>query len=249
MNILVTAGNTQTPIDQVRCLTNIFTGRTGGRVALAAHDRGHTVCLLTSHPEVIAELTQGQVPTGPTWQVRPYRTFDELHQLLAALVPGGGFDVIIHAAAVSDYALGGVYVPAPDTTFDPAQRRWAAGHGPPRLLDTAAGKVKSQHAELWLRLVPTPKLVDRIRSPWGFRGVLVKFKLEVQVRTEELLDIAERSRRQSAADLMVANTLEGMNAWAYIGPLQGGYQRVKREQLATRLLDAVDGLQRQHAND
>ena len=26
MNILVTAGNTQTPIDQVRCITNVFTG-------------------------------------------------------------------------------------------------------------------------------------------------------------------------------------------------------------------------------
>lgn len=244
MNILVTAGNTQTPIDQVRCITNIFTGRTGGRVALAAHDRGHAVCLLTSHPEVIAELAQGPVPTAPTWQVRPYRTFDELHHLMAAVVPAGGFDVILHAAAVSDYALGGVYVPAPDTTFDPAQQSWLAGDARPRLVDAGAGKVKSHHGEVWLRLVPTPKLVDQIRSPWGFRGVLVKFKLEVQVSEEKLLEIAERSRRQSAANLMVANTLEGMNAWAYIGPLEGGYQRVEREQLAARLLDAVDGLQR-----
>ena len=32
MKILVTAGNTQTPIDQVRCITNVFSGRTGARL-------------------------------------------------------------------------------------------------------------------------------------------------------------------------------------------------------------------------
>ena len=33
MNILVTAGNTITPIDRVRVITNVFTGRTGARIA------------------------------------------------------------------------------------------------------------------------------------------------------------------------------------------------------------------------
>jgi phosphopantothenate---cysteine ligase (CTP) len=47
MNLLVTAGNTQTPIDRVRCITNIFTGRTGAQVALEAHRRGHAVTHLT----------------------------------------------------------------------------------------------------------------------------------------------------------------------------------------------------------
>ena len=43
MRILVTAGNTQAPIDRVRCLTNIFSGRTGTRIALEARQHGHTV--------------------------------------------------------------------------------------------------------------------------------------------------------------------------------------------------------------
>ena len=54
MNVLVTAGNTQTPIDRVRCITNIFTGRTGARIAVEAHRRGHAVTLVTSHPRVVA---------------------------------------------------------------------------------------------------------------------------------------------------------------------------------------------------
>ncbi|MFO0803298.1 MAG: phosphopantothenoylcysteine decarboxylase [Gemmataceae bacterium] len=31
MKVLVTAGNTQSPLDRVRCITNIFSGRTGLR--------------------------------------------------------------------------------------------------------------------------------------------------------------------------------------------------------------------------
>jgi phosphopantothenate-cysteine ligase/phosphopantothenoylcysteine decarboxylase/phosphopantothenate--cysteine ligase len=57
-----------------------------------------------------------------------------------------------------------------------------------------------------------------------------------------LLDIAERSRRHSGADLMVANTLEGAGAYAFLGPLGGSYQRVSRRELADRLLDALERL-------
>src|SRR5260370_4679187 len=56
MNLLVTAGNTKVLIDRVRCITNIFTGRTGAAIALHAHERGHDVTLLTSRPEAVAEM-------------------------------------------------------------------------------------------------------------------------------------------------------------------------------------------------
>jgi len=94
MRVLITAGNTQTPIDRVRCLTNIFTGRTGGRIAVEARARGHAVTLLTSHPDTVVGV-EGLA-------VNRYRTFDDLRALMAELVPAGQFDVIIHTAAVSD---------------------------------------------------------------------------------------------------------------------------------------------------
>jgi phosphopantothenoylcysteine synthetase/decarboxylase len=108
----------------------------------------------------------------------------------------------------------------------------------------SAGKIKSDAPELWLRLVRAPKLINLIRIDWNFRGVLVKFKLEVDVSDEVLLDVAERSRRQSNADLMVANTLDGAAHWAYLGPLHGHYERVARSDLPERLLDAVEALHR-----
>ncbi len=74
--------------------------------------------------------------------------------------------------------------------------------------------------------------------------VLVKFKLEVGLTDDELLAVAERARVHSAADLMAANTLEGMHEWAFLGAGVGGYRRVTRSELADRLVDAVEVLAR-----
>jgi phosphopantothenate---cysteine ligase (CTP) len=239
MKVLVTAGNTQVPIDRVRCLTNVFTGRTGAQIALCAHGRGHTVTLLTSHPDVVTDLHVG--PVSPErWGVLRYRTFDELRELMRGAVQRGGLHAVIHSAAVSDYLSGGVYAPATGTHFDAASGRWEGA--PPALRDRAAGKVKSDEPELWVRLVRAPKLIDLVRAEWGFRGVLVKFKLEVGIDEARLLDIAERSRRQSSADLMVANTLEGAAEWAYLGAVEGGYRRVERRELAADVIDIVEHL-------
>ena len=70
--------------------------------------------------------------------------------------------------------------------------------------------------------------------------MLVKFKLEVGVSDAQLLEIAERSRRHSDADLMVANTLEGASAYAFLGPVNGAYERVSRRELAPRLVAEIE---------
>lgn len=244
MNILVTAGNTLVPIDKVRCISNIFTGRTGAAIASCAHQRGHTVTLLTSHPDVAADLSwDSGIQESARWTVLAYKTFDDLEDLLARLIqepaaPAEDFQAVIHCAAVSDFRSAGIFAPAPGTRFDPEKKQWEGT--PTELLDRAAGKVKSDEPELWLRLVRTPKLVDRIRTDWKFAGLLVKFKLEVGITEEELLAIAERSRLQSSADLMVANTLEGAGTWAYLGPINGAYQRISRRELPEKLLIALE---------
>jgi phosphopantothenoylcysteine synthetase/decarboxylase len=240
MNVLVTAGNTLALIDKVRCLTNVFTGRTGASIALEAHARGHAVRLLTSHPEAVETMGAGQQLGGLRWSVVRYRTFEDLEARMAETIAPGGWDAVVHCAAVSDYLAGGVFSPAEGTAFDPASLTWS-GSGPPALIDRAAGKVKSDEPELWVRLVRAPKLVDRVRPDWGFRGTLVKFKLEVGVTDEQLLEVAERSRQHSDADLMVANTLEGAPYYAFVGPLEGRYERVPRAKLAARLIEVLEG--------
>jgi phosphopantothenate---cysteine ligase (CTP) len=218
MRIFVTAGNTQAYIDRVRCITNIFTGRTGAAIALEAYRRGHHVTLVTSHPEVIDEVN----PDSDRWHCRQYRTFEDLETLMSEYVGNGPLDAVVHCAAVSDYLVAGVFARSGD--------EW---------IDRAAGKIKSNEPELWLRLVRAPKLVDKIRSDWDFRGILVKFKLEVEISDADLLAIAESSRQHSNADWMTANTLEGSTEWAYLGNA-GGYVKVPRAELAGALLDAIE---------
>jgi|YNPMSStandDraft_1061717.scaffolds.fasta_scaffold06336_3 phosphopantothenate-cysteine ligase/phosphopantothenoylcysteine decarboxylase/phosphopantothenate--cysteine ligase len=230
MHLLVTAGNTHTPIDQVRVITNIFTGRTGAAIAVMAHRRGHHVTLLTSCPEVLADWSP---PTSedPRWHLHTYRSFTDLENLLARLVPSGSFQAIIHAAAVSDYRVEGVYVPSASS---------------PLGQKLTGGKIPSSYPELWVRLVPTPKLIDRFRPDWHFRGWLVKFKLEVGCSEEELLRRAETARRQSQADLLVANRLEDLPRWAWLGPVHGRYHRVERTELPLRLCQVLEELPASH---
>jgi phosphopantothenoylcysteine synthetase/decarboxylase len=194
---------------------------------------GHHVTLLTSHPET--------AKTGGV-NVLPYRTFDELRDAMESQIAGGRFDCIVHCAAVSDYASGGIYASAPGTRFDSQSSTWQGNDGPPTLRDRSAGKVKSDEPELWLRLVRTPKIVDMIRDDWSFQGILVKFKLEVGIDERTLQDRAEASRRASDANLMVANTLEGSRDWALLGPVAGRYERITRDELPRRLLDEIESL-------
>ncbi|MBI3776889.1 MAG: hypothetical protein HY273_15330, partial [Gammaproteobacteria bacterium] len=83
--------------------------------------------------------------------------------------------------------------PVRGTSFDVGSQSWQTSAGSARLTDVSADKVKSDAPELWLRLVRAPKLIDVMRAAWGFRGILVKFKLEVGVSQKQLLDIAEKS--------------------------------------------------------
>jgi phosphopantothenoylcysteine synthetase/decarboxylase len=241
MHILVTAGNTLVPIDRVRCITNIFTGRTGARIALHGCERGHTVRLLTSHPDAVSDLPGSS--GSPRLTIQTYQTFNDLRQEMEGALRQRPWHALVHCAAVSDYQTAGVYAPVADTHFDPDKKTWQSTSAREAALsDRSAGKVKSDEPELWLRLVRTPKLIDLVRKEWAFRGILVKFKLEVGIDDARLLNIAERSRQSSEADLMVANTLEGAQDFAFMGPIDGSYQRVSRSSLPARLLEAVERL-------
>jgi phosphopantothenoylcysteine synthetase/decarboxylase len=240
MNFFVTAGNTQSMIDRVRCVTNIFSGRTGASLARTAWGRGHTVTIATSHPDALTEFGINPRDPGERFTVLPYNTFDDLAALMQNQLRAAPFDVVCHSAAVSDYLPAGTFTPEPGTFFNARTSQWEARSGPPMLSEQKAGKIKSSEPELWLRLVRAPKLVDRVRQPWGFAGILVKFKLEVGISEETLLEVAEASRRQSSADLMVANTLDGAQHWAYIGPIRERYERVSRRELPDRLVLALE---------
>jgi phosphopantothenoylcysteine synthetase/decarboxylase len=237
MNIFVTAGNTQTPVDRVRCITNIFSGKTGARIAVEAFGRGHTVTLATSHPEVLDNLPSNGPRTEPNFVVKPYRTYDDLEAIMASEIGSGRYDAVIHASAVNDYYVAGVYGLLPGTTFDGTTHHFGE---PAQFVPATGGKIKGNHSELWIRMTPAPKLVDKIREPWGFTGTLVKFKLEVGLSEPELIAVGEQARTHSRANWLVANTLEGMHEWAYLLGEKTKPRKLNRNDLAKQLIQAMD---------
>lgn len=95
-HILITAGPTREPIDEVRFISNRSSGRMGIALARAAADAGHAVTLLLG--PVLAPTTLGE-----RVQVIRFTTTAELEALLNDCFRG--CDQLIMAAAVADYRV------------------------------------------------------------------------------------------------------------------------------------------------
>ncbi|MGE5139389.1 MAG: bifunctional phosphopantothenoylcysteine decarboxylase/phosphopantothenate--cysteine ligase CoaBC [Rudaea sp.] len=89
--VVVTAGGTQEPLDPVRVITNLSSGRMGQALAQEALERGAAVRLIST-------VADG-MPYGAT--VIPVRTTQEMYE--AVLEYSCDADVLIMAAAPSDY--------------------------------------------------------------------------------------------------------------------------------------------------
>ena len=97
LHVIITAGGTREPIDEVRYLGNISTGRLGACLAEEAHSRGHRVELLHSR--------ESRLPPCEKEIFREaFITSAELKALLKERVGRAAPPaVLIHAAAVADF--------------------------------------------------------------------------------------------------------------------------------------------------
>lgn len=224
---LVTAGGTREQIDRVRDWGNVFTGGTGFRIAQALAEVGQ-VDLVTSNRDHQRELADA---AGPLRAV-PFASYAELRGAIASLMATQHYDAVYMTAAVSDYTPNGVYriVDRRLQEDDPTRETWTVEN-------VSADKVKSAFDEIAVAGRKTEKIIDLFRGTWGYRGILVKFKLEVGIDRASLIAIGQASRRASGADYLVANTLEmvsGPSAGAYLLS-EAGEEWVPRELLADRL--------------
>lgn len=96
MKVLITAGATWVKVDEVRILTNKFTGKTGLCLAQELRKSGCSVTLLIN-PHCAGKVKGVKAVY--------YRYFDEFKTAINKLLNKNRFDAIIHTAAVSDYKL------------------------------------------------------------------------------------------------------------------------------------------------
>lgn len=92
--VVVTAGGTIEPIDDVRVITNRSSGKMGVALAEACRLRGARVTLLRSHSSVLPRVFMEE---------KMFDTAEELTTLLKDAVPTA--DICFHVAAVSDFTV------------------------------------------------------------------------------------------------------------------------------------------------
>ena len=98
LSVLITAGGTKEPLDQVRFISNFSSGAFGRGFAIAAAEAGHEVVLLA--PKEIVKLA-GPLPKEV--ELRPFVSTADLQKKLEEASKEKFWDVVIHSAAVSDY--------------------------------------------------------------------------------------------------------------------------------------------------
>ena len=181
MNCIVTAGPTFEPLDDVRRLTNFSTGRLGTELANFLTARGHRVTLLIGE----AATWQGE---RRSQSVKTYSTTADLRAKLKSF-SGKKVDAIFHAAAVSDFTFGKMFI------------RDAAGKLKPF---TPSRKISTRDGSLFVELVPTPKIIAELRG-WFPRTKIVGWKFEADGRRADALRAAKRQIADCATDFCVAN--------------------------------------------
>ncbi|MEO6873725.1 MAG: bifunctional phosphopantothenoylcysteine decarboxylase/phosphopantothenate--cysteine ligase CoaBC [Opitutaceae bacterium] len=180
LRVLVTSGPTAEPVDGVRVLTNVSTGRTGAGIATYFARCGHRVTLLRA---------RGAAAASASVQDEYFGSITELDEALTRNLATGEFDAVIHAAAVSDFAIEAIEV-------NGARR---APNG---------GKLDSDHASV-LHLRRTPKLVDGLRERSRNPDLqIVAFKLTTGANASEAESAVQTLLARSGADWVVHNDLQ-----------------------------------------
>ena len=165
--ILITGGGTREPLDPVRFIGNRSSGKQAVALAQRAMQRGAEVTLISAHLEV-------EPPAGIT--LVSVSTAAELHSEVMTLSPD--FDIVIMAAAVSDYRM-----------------------------DTVSGsklKKADNGGELHLALVENPDILKELSSSKSAQQLVVGFAAETATE-DELIRIGQEKLARKGCDLLILN--------------------------------------------
>lgn len=176
--VIVTSGATQEPLDNVRYLTNISRGSFGAMIADEVMIQQADVYYLHGKHAVMPHFAHSM----KTIEVR---TTDDLLRELKRLLTKGDASIVIHALAVSDYAISDIFN---------AEGRALKGE------KIHAGQ------DLTLHLKPTPNIIPHIKE-WRKDVFLAGFELEPVESEEDLIEIGKKSLVKNNMDLAVVRRL------------------------------------------
>ena len=181
MNCIVTAGPAYEPLDDVRRLTNFSTGRLGTELANFLAARGHEVTLLIG--ELATYSGERRVE-----HVIFFSTTADLRAKLKAL-SGKRVNAIFHAAAVSDFAFGKIWLRSSSGELTEFK---------------SAKKIPTREGKLLIELVPTPKIITELRG-WFPRTRIVGCKFEADGARADALNAGKQQIAECLTDACVIN--------------------------------------------
>ena len=179
MEILITAGGTEEPIDGVRTISNFSTGRTGATIADIFCKNGFKVTLLTSIRAI---------KPSEDINIEFYTSFNSLNAKIKRLLKSGRFSGVIHAAAVSDYSVD--YLESNGVKISPNEDI----------------KLDSSKA-LSIILKPNFKIIEKIKEYSTKPIILVGFKLTKNATNEQIHEKVQKVFNSKKVDFVVQNDL------------------------------------------
>ncbi|WP_374075915.1 bifunctional phosphopantothenoylcysteine decarboxylase/phosphopantothenate--cysteine ligase CoaBC [Bdellovibrio bacteriovorus] len=181
VKVLVTAGGTQEPIDTVRVISNLSSGRTGIALAEAMTQMGFDVTLLQAH---------GSPKTENVSRRDYFTSFASLDEKIKNYLSSEDFTHVIHAAAVSDYSVDSIEVAG--KKYRPFEVK----------------KVSSDSEAMNIHLKRNHKIVDRLKDYSKNKDLqVIAFKLTSHASSEERKAAVEKLFKGSKADYVVHNDL------------------------------------------
>ncbi|QLH07748.1 bifunctional phosphopantothenoylcysteine decarboxylase/phosphopantothenate--cysteine ligase CoaBC [Nitrosopumilus ureiphilus] len=166
--VLMTAGPTLEFIDPIRVITNLSSGKTG--VLLASQ-------LISAGAKVTIVYGPGNEKPPKGAKIINVKTSKEMLDATKNELKKK-FDVVIMAAAASDYT--------PENVFK--------------------SKIKSDKKSLTIRLKKAPKIIEQVRK-FQKDALLVGFKAESNISKSALIKSAQKKLKDVDADIMIANDI------------------------------------------
>lgn len=175
--MLITSGPTWVALDAMRVLSNRSSGRMGRALCEELKRNKARITLLEGPVTIPVAKKQATV--------KKFKFYDELAALLKQELKKK-YDVVIHAAAVSDFK--------------------------PRT--AAKGKIHSTGRKS-IQLVPTAKLINSIKAGRQ-QPLLVGFKLEPGLTKSKAYGVSRKLFTDAHCDLVVANSINKRNYHGFI---------------------------------
>jgi phosphopantothenate---cysteine ligase (CTP) len=202
MNVVVTGGGTIAPVDDVRLITNVSSGRLAAAITESFLDRGASVWHIHAPAAQVPLMRMARFALDAA---DPSADLDRLTRLRRRwldvrdrlhLVP-------LEVGTVADYAST-LKATLEGRPIDVAVLPMAVSDFEP---EPYPGKLSSESETLVVPCRRTPKVIRSVRD-WAPSVYLVGFKLLSNVPREELIRRAGEACRTNRADLTVANDLQ-----------------------------------------